>query len=182
LGPFLAYVPVDERSYYYLSNDNQITFEVDVRLDFMNKGNPINNVQAAQIVAYLEIYDEVNNQMYWFGFNLFDDRGVGFGTDQGYFDMDEQTSSYNFMLPSMSVYENQATIYNGGNIVYNDWRHVKVDLTSKINELIYQLNQAGITVDRSKLRIGGFNMGYEIHGEYWIGASFKNLSLMSTKK
>jgi len=182
LGPFNAYVPADEKSYYYLSNDNQITFEVDVKLDFMEKGNPINDVLAAQIVAYLEIYDDVNNQMYWLGFNLFDDRGVCYNIDQGYFNMDDQTSSYNLLLPSVSIYENEATIYNGGNIVYNDWRHVKVSITEKINELIYQLNLAGINVDRNKLRIGGFNMGYEIHGEYWIGASFKNLSLVSTKK
>ena len=147
----------------------------------MHKGNPINGEQAAQILLYLEVYDEENGRMYWVGSNLFDDRGFGYGFNEGYFAMDQQTQSYNILYPSLSVYQNQATIYNGGNIVYNDWRHVKVDLTGKIDELVYQLSLAGMTVDRSKLRIGGFNMGYEIHGEYWIGTTFKNLSLTSQK-
>ena len=37
-------------------------------------------------------------------------------------------------------------------------------------------------INQSDLRFGGFNIGYEIHGEYNISMSFKNLSLTSTKK
>ena len=175
-----------DRSHFYFTNDNKINLSLDVKLNSYNKGNPINGVQAFQYLLFLEVYCDTacgNKQAsYWFGFNLFDDRGVCYEPNQGDVRVDEKTKWLTVLLPSKGIYTN-GTIYNGGNFVYNQWKHVDIDVSKRINELVDQIHRTGLTnVKASDLRYGGFNIGYEVHGEYWTSMSFKNLSLTSTKK
>ena len=175
-----------DMSYYYFTNDNQIDLSLDVRLNSFNKGNPINDVHAFQYLLFLEVYCDTacgNGQVgYWFGFNLFDDRGYCYETHEGDVRYDDKTGMLTVLLPSKQVFTN-GTIYNGGNFAYNQWKHVQVNLSSMIDQLVNQIHLTGKTnVKASDLRYGGFNIGYEVHGEYWVSMSFKNLRLTSTKR
>lgn len=175
-----------DRSYYYFSSDNQMDLSVDVKLNSFNKGNAINGIHAFQYLLFLEVYCDTacgNEKIgYWFGFNLFDDRGVCYEVDQGDVRLDEKTGMLTVLLPSKQVFTN-GTIYNGGNFVYNQWKNVRVNLSSMVDQLVNQIHLSGKpNVKASDLRYGGFNIGYEVHGEYWVSMSFKNLRLTSTKR
>ena len=175
-----------DKSFFYFNNDKQINLSLDVKLNSYNKGNPINGVSAFQYLIYLELYCDNacgNNQVaYWLGFNLFDDRGACYESNQGSVHIDEKTGMLTVLLPSKTIYTN-GTLYNGGNFAMNQWKHVQINLSERINELLNQIHLSGKTnVKASDLRYGGFNIGYEVHGEYWVSASFKNLSLTSTQK
>ena len=176
-----------DKSFYYFTNDNDIHLSLDVKLNSYNQGQKINGIHAFQFLLFLEVYCDKacgNEQAkYWFGFNLFDDRGVCLEADQGDVRRDDKTKWLTVLLPSKTIYTN-GTIYNDGNFVYNEWKHVDIDVSQRINELVYQINTKGgyPNVKASDLRYGGFNIGYEVHGEYWTSMSFKNLSLTSTKK
>lgn len=189
-------VPLDEQKYYYLDNNsNNIIFSLDIKLNGFKKGNSINNISAAQFLSYLEIYckaDECmdsqgNSKLFWFGFNLFDDRS----DNQGFnYSFDEHTKSTVTALSTSSIYcvnnkcGSEYSIYNNGNFSY-DWHHVEVNVTDKIKEMVDRINNSGMYTKKltpSDFWFGGFNIGYEIHGEYWISMSFKNLRLTSTDK
>ena len=189
-------VPLDEQKYYYLDNNsNNIIFSLDIKLNGFKKGNPINNISAAQFLSYLEVYckaDECidsqgNSKLFWFGFNLFDDRS----DNQGFnYSFDEHTKTTVTLLSTPSIYcvnnrcGSEYSIYNNGNFSY-DWHHVEVNVTDKIKEMVDRINNSGMYTKKltpSDFWFGGFNIGYEIHGEYWISMSFKNLRLTSTDK
>ena len=177
-----------DRSYYYFSNDNQIDLSLDVKLNKYDKGKSINGVQAFQFLFYLEVYCDNacggSQKLYWLGFNLLDDRGYFYYGNEGEAHVDEKTQSLVALLPTEGIYTN-GSIYNKSNnsLVYNQWKHVQINLSQRINELLVQIHNQGYTnVKSSDLRYGGFNIGYEVHGEYWNSMSFKNLKLTSIKK
>ena len=176
-----------DRSYYYFTNDNQIDLSVDVKINSFNAGNDINGIRAFQYLLFLEIYCDTacgNRQVaYWFGFNLFDDRGKCYEVDQGDVRLDEKTGMLTVLLPSKQFFTNGTLFISKENFAMNQWKHVQVNLSSMIDQLVNQIHRYGNpNVKASDLRYGGFNIGYEVHGEYWASMSFKNLKLTSTKK
>lgn len=179
------------KSYYYFSPNNKIELSLDVKLDSYNKGNPINGVQAFQYLLFLEVYCDTacgsNQVAYWFGFNLFDDRGVVYYNNEGDVRVDEKTQMLTILLPTEGIYTN-GTLYNKStnSPVLNQWKHVYVNVSHRVGELLNQINifrsNRGLSpIKASDLRYGGFNIGYEVHGEYWVIGSFKNLKLTSTR-
>ncbi len=176
-----------DRSYYYFTNDNQIDLSVDVKINSFNKGNPINGVHAFQYLLFLEIYCDnacgPERIGYWFGFNLFDDRGICYEVDQGDVRLDEKTGMLTVLLPSKQFFTNGTLYISENNFAMNQWKHVQVNLSNMIDQLVNQIHLSGKpNVKASDLRYGGFNIGYEVHGEYWASMSFKNLKLTSTKR
>ena len=177
----------DDRSYFYFSPENYMHFTADVRLNSFNRGNPINGISALQYLLFFEVYCDTacggSRVSYWYGFNLFDDRGICIESDQGDVRPDEKTGRLTVLLPSRAIYTN-GMIYRGeNNFAIGEWKHIDIDISARVNELVAQINQHGYpNVTASDLRYGGFNIGYEVHGEYWVSMSFKNLKLTSTKR
>lgn len=171
-----------EQKYYTFFN-NDIWYHVDVKLDLYNKGKPINGISAAQYLSYLMIRDKQTMKYVWFGFNLFDDRKVNQGN---YSNLDLHTNSYIYSLGTDTIYNGMNnSIYNNGNFVYNEWRSVDVNVSNYIDDIIKLANEKqffGRNITEDDLFIGGFNIGYEIHGEYHIGMSMKNLQVTSVAR
>ncbi|MDD6224229.1 MAG: Ig-like domain-containing protein [bacterium] len=164
---------------------NDVIFNVDLKLDLMTKGNPIRGVQAAQYLSFIEIKDKKGHNMIWFGFNLFDDRAEA----QGYLtQLDQKTQKYIYLLSTPQVYNGMGnSIYNNGNIAYGQWKTASVNVSKYIRRVVDFLNGNnesgallwGRRVEAKDLYIGGFNIGYEIHGEYHMAMNMRNLKLYS---
>ena len=124
------------------------------------------------------------------GDDLFDDRVGGKNNVNPTWMPDSAARMYMYGTPEAVVYdgiENSFTPERDTFVTGDEWKHVRVDLTSHIDRVVEWANRdkifgADVTIAKEDFYFGGANIGFEIHGNFDATFEIKNFNLVSYSK
>ncbi|MBQ9710523.1 MAG: hypothetical protein IJV67_07870 [Clostridia bacterium] len=174
----------------HIASSQSLMMNVDVRVnsfvDYMGEeANP--GLHSAICVMYLFVSNldrGMFTDMLWFGIYLFDNRYI-ITSQESFPDVGTKGSATEKWIFNVASSEYFDLDYNlktvEGEIIFNEWRTVQVDVLGKIYEA-FNSAQANGYMKNSKwenLYINGMYFGFELPGTYDIDMSFKNLDVTS---
>lgn len=171
--------------------------ELDIRLlDFKNTTNPEGR-NVCSYLAYFYFRPKSNpSHKIWFGLNLFsttattsDPTGLGASTSvTPNWSPDSAAHQYMYGMPMAVVYggiENSFNPSKGTVVVGEEWKHIRLDITSHIERAVEWANRDnifGMHVTKEEMFFNGVNIGYEIHGNYDCTFEIKNFNMIAYNK
>lgn len=172
----------EEKKFYSTAGD-KVYAEFDMRvLDFKPTTNP-EDLNAVQFVAYVYL-QLVDAGHIYFGFNPFDNRGpIKF-----LWKKETGGSNWIYGLPTEVTFgsiENSFVPTPHDVKVSKEWKHIEVDLTPHIDNIIEMANKDmifGRKVTKSDFYFSGTNMGFETHGNIDCAIEIKNYNIVSCFK
>ena len=150
------------------------------------------SLHSCMCLFYLFVanYDEKANvftDMLWFGIPVFDNRYT-FSEEQSFPDTgskESATDKWIFNIASSNFFNPDYNLYDvEGNILYDTWRTVDVELIHLIRKAFNEAQKQGYMQNSSweNLYVNGMYTGYECPGNYDIDMSFKNIDIIMEKK
>ena len=150
------------------------------------------SLHSCMCLFYLFVanYDEkakVFTDMLWFGIPVFDNRYT-FSEEQSFPDTgskESATDKWIFNIASSNFFNPDYNLYDvDGNILYDTWRTVDVELIHLIRKAFNEAQKQGYMQNSSweNLYVNGMYTGYECPGNYDIDMSFKNIDIIMEKK
>ncbi len=174
----------------HIASSQSLMVNVDVKMNSFvdHMGASANkDLHSAICMMYLfvsNIERGMETDMLWLGLYLFDNRYI-ITSQESFPDVGTKGSAsekWIFNIASseyFSLYYNLKTV--DGEIIFNEWRTVQVDVLGKIYEA-FNNAQANGYMKHSKwenLYINGMYFGFELPGTYDIDMSFRNLDIRS---
>lgn len=174
----------------HIASSQSLMINVDVRVnsfvDYMGE-NANKDLHSAICMMYLFVSNLDRGRftdMLWFGIYLFDNRYV-ITSQESFPDVGSKGSASEKWIFNVASSEYFNLDYNlktvEGEIIFNEWRTVQVDVLGKIYEA-FNSAQANGYMKGSKwenLYINGMYFGFELPGTYDIDMSFRNLDITS---
>ena len=169
----------EEKKFYSTAGD-KIFAQFDIRLtNFEPTTNP-EDLNACQFVAYVYLQRVDGNHIY-FGFNPFDNRGPI------KFLWKKETGGPNWIygLPTEVTYggvENSLCPTPHNVLVSDEWKHVEVDLTPHIDNIIEMANKDmifGKKVCKEDFYFSGTNVGFETHANINCTIDIRNYNIVT---
>ena len=174
----------------HIASSQSLMLNVDVRVnsfvDYMGEeANPGLHSAICMMYLFVSNLDKgMFTDMLWFGIYLFDNRYI-ITSQESFPDVGTKGSASEKWIFNVASSEYFNLDYNlktvEGEIIFNEWRTVQVDVLGKIYEA-FNSAQANGYMKNSKwenLYINGMYFGFELPGTYDIDMSFKNLDVTS---
>lgn len=171
--------------------------EMDIRmLDFKNTPIPGHSVENMNVCSYLAYFylrvKDTPSQKIWFGMSLFGTTGsqnlVASKRVHPGWSPDSAAHQYMYGIPAAVVYDGIENSFNpapGVADVGEEWKHIRLDVTSHIDRAVEWANRDNIfekEVTKSDMYFEGLNIGYEVHGNYDATFEIKNIRMISYNK
>ena len=166
---------------FYSATADRFVVEYDMRiLDYSPTTNP-EGVNKCQFVAFAYLQLVGKNYVY-FGYSPFSDTGrvYHFWNKAG----GENNMIYALSTEEIfgSLEESFCTPPDKKVVVSQEWKHIEVDLTPYIDDIIDVANRDNIfarQVSKEEFYFSGTNMGFEVHGNINCTVEIKNYNLVS---
>lgn len=168
-----------EEKKFYSTEADKIFVEMDLRLTEYDPTTNPEDLDVCQFVAYVYLQLVDGNHIY-IGFNPFDSRGM-----QEFFWMQEAGGdNFVYSLSTETVFgSKEKSFHKGDKInVSEEWKHIEVDLTPHIDNIIETANRDNIFgrhVSREDFYFSGTNVGFETHANTNCTFEIKNYNLIT---
>lgn len=169
----------EEKKFYSTAGD-KIFVEFDIRLVNYEPTTCPEDLNVVQFVAYVYL-QLVDGGHIYFGFNPFDNRGpISF-----LWKKETGGSNWIYGLPTEVTFgsvENSFCPTPYDVRISDEWKHVEVDLTPHIENIIEMANKDmifGRKVTREDFYFSGTNVGFETHGNINCSFEIKNYNIVS---
>ena len=178
-------VPEERKPYLELSAD-KVYAEMDIKLvSCKDSENREGQLLSNFLVNYYFAHKEVPGIHTYFGV-----RTVGFDNDsaaQFSWRKDSHSLMKIYRIPMGELYGGMENSLwrEDGNLVTGEWKHIKIDLTPHIENMIRLCNEEntyGRPVTVEDFWISGVNAGYEIRGNFSMEVEMKNFNLVCYDK
>jgi hypothetical protein len=173
-------MPEGEEKRFYSANSDRICAEFDMRiLDYVPTTNP-EGYNSCQFVAYAYLQHVEKNFIY-LGYTPFVDNWVV----SHFFHMETGGDNHMYVLSTETTFgsvENSFNLPDKKVLVSDEWKHIEVDLTPHIDNIIEKANSENVfgePVTRDQFYFRGTNMGFEVHGNISCTIEIKNYNLVS---
>ena len=174
----------------HIASSQSMMVNIDVKMNSFvdHMGASANkDLHSAICMMYLfvsNIEKGMETDMLWLGLYLFDNRYI-ITSQESFPDVGTKGSASEKWIFNIASSEHYSLDYNlktvDGEIIFNEWRTVQVDVLGKIYEA-FNNAQANGYMKHSKwenLYINGMYFGFELPGTYDIDMSFRNLDITS---
>ena len=174
-------MPEGDEKRFYSANSDKIMVEFDMRIPEFIPSKVKEGDQRCQFVAYAYLQHVEKNFIYY-GYRPMI---TGGGTQYHFFNKETGGNNFIYSLGTETMYgsfENSFVDENGNVKVTNEWKHVEIDLTPHIDNIIEKANKElifGEPVKREDFYFSGTNMGFEIHNNMSCTVEVKNYNLVS---
>ena len=183
-------VPEDMKAHVDAGAD-KIYAEMDVRMlsfeDFDAANKDVEGgASALQFLTYFYFaHKEIPGIHSYFGLLNFDNRGSMLTQTGWHKDSQSIQMIYNVPMDEMYGSVENCIYQKDGNFPVGEWKHIRVDITPHVENLVNLLNKDNTlkrTVKREDLWISGMNIGFEIWGNYKSSFEFKNVNIVCYDK
>ena len=183
------YVPFDKAR--NTAGADRVFVELDIKLSDFKPTTNIEGINACQFPAYFYLMtDKAPGQRIWFGLSLFDDRDGGRTSKTPIWRPDSAANMYMYGIPASVIYdgiENSFTPEKGKVVSGDEWKHIRLDVTSHIERALEWANRdkifgADVVVSPEDMYLSGGNIGFEIHGNYDCTFEIKNFNIVAYNK
>jgi hypothetical protein len=178
-------VPEERKPELELKAD-KVYAELDIKLNScMDSENRDGELLSNFLVFFYFAHKDIPDIHTYFGL-----RPVGFNNDAGRqygWHNDSHSMMKIYSVPMMDLYESEEDSLwrEDGNLVTGEWKHIRVDITAHIENMIRLCNDENVygrQVSAEDFWISGVNAGYEIRGNFRMEVEMKNLNLVCYDK
>ena len=162
--------------------------EIDIRLLDFNDTTIKEGSMSANFMTYFYLRtDKAPGDLIWFGLNFFNGNRVDGGTKCSWAP-DSAAHQYMYKIPQSMVFggvENSFVPAKDNVKVGEEWKHVRVDVTSHIERAVDWANRDnafGTFVTVEDMYFEGVNIGFETWGNYDYTVEFKNFNMVAYNK
>ena len=178
-------VPDERKPELELSAD-KVYAEMDVRIvSYSDSELREGQLLSSFLVFFYFAHKEIPDLHTYFGLMPFGMQGEG---DRQYgWHNDSHSVMKIYMVPMADLYGGNENSFwrEDGNHVTGEWKHIKVDVTAHIENMIRLCNDENVygrEVSKEDFWISGVNAGFEIRGNYRLEFEVKNLNLVCYDK
>ena len=167
---------------------DRMFIEIDIRLlDFKDTTIKEGSTSANFMTYFYLRTDKAPGDLIWFGLNFFNGIRVDGGASCGW-SPDSAAHQYMYKIPQSMVFggvENSFVPEKGVVLCGEEWKHVRIDVTSHIEQAVAWANRDnafGVPVTVEDMYFEGVNIGFETWGNYDYTVEFKNFNMIAYNK